>query len=156
MGKIAKIAISIIVCEAVGLLGGLATASSVSTWFETLNKPFFTPPNWLFAPAWTILYVLMGIAAGLIWTEGLIAKKNKIALKYFSLQLFLNFLWSIFFFGLKSPVLAFIDVILLWTFILLTIFKFKAVSKTAAYLMIPYLAWVTFASLLNLSIIILN
>jgi tryptophan-rich sensory protein len=156
MGKAAKIAISIVFCEAVGLLGGLATASSVSTWFNTLNKPFFTPPNWLFGPAWTILYILMGVAFGLIWAEGLKTKKSKIALKFFSLQLFLNFLWSIFFFGLKSPLLAFIDVILLWTFILLTILKFKAVSKTAAYLMIPYLAWVTFASILNLSIIILN
>ncbi len=156
MGKFLKLLTFILICEAVGLAATPFTIAAIPTWYATLIKPSFSPPNWIFGPVWTILYAMMGIAAYLIWEKGLRNKKVKIALTYFAIQLLFNFLWSFLFFGLHNPLLALLDIALLWIFILITTMKFYRLSKPAAYLMIPYLIWVTFASLLNLSIVRLN
>lgn len=156
MGNTQKLILSIIGCEVVGLLATPFTVSAIPTWYAHLHKPFFSPPNWIFAPTWTLLYCLMGIAAFLILRKGLQKKKIKKAFRYFLLQLFFNFLWSIFFFGLHSPLLGLLDIITLIVFIIITIYTFYKLSKQAAYLLIPYLIWVCFATILNLSLFILN
>ena len=156
MNKFLKILIAVAICLVIGFLSGFATQSSVDTWYATLNKPFFNPPNWVFAPVWTLLYILMGIAAGIVWSKGLYHKWVKTALYHFIIQLLFNGLWSIVFFGFQSPRFAFLVIIALLVLILLTYKWFKIVNKTAAYLLIPYLAWVTFAMLLNASIWYLN
>jgi len=156
VNKIIKFIISVAVCELVGLISTPFTISAIQTWYQYLNKPSFSPPNWVFGPVWTILYFLMGISAYLIWIKGLKNKKVKPALKIFIVQLIFNFLWSIFFFGMHNPILSLIDIILLWITILLTIIKFYELSKPAAYLLIPYILWVSFATLLNFAIVILN
>lgn len=153
---IKKLIISVAICELVGLLSTPFTIASIPTWYQTLNKPSFSPPNWVFGPAWTILYFLMGVSLYLVWAKGLKNKKVKTGVKFFSIQLVLNFLWSIFFFGLHSPILGMIDIALLWIAILITIIKFYEISKSASYILIPYLLWVSFASVLNLFIVILN
>jgi tryptophan-rich sensory protein len=129
---------------------------SIPTWYASLQKPAFNPPNWIFGPVWTTLFIMMGVAAFLVWDKGLENKKVKISLAIFGLQLLLNVLWSILFFGLQSPLYAFIDIIMLWASILATIIYFYRISAAAAYLLIPYILWVSFASILNLSIVILN
>lgn len=156
MKKLVALIIAIVGCELVGLAATPFTISSISTWYETLNKPVFSPPNFIFGPVWTSLYFLMGISAFLVWEKGLHKKIVKNALMYFLIQLALNFFWSAIFFGLHLPLLAFVDIIALWIFILITIIKFTKISKTASYLLIPYLLWVSFAALLNLSIVLLN
>lgn len=156
MKDLPKLVLSVAICEGVGILGSIFTISSISLWYATLNKPFFTPPNWLFGPAWTTLYFLMGISLFLVWKKGLKKKEVREALVIFDIQLILNFLWSIIFFRFQNPLLAFIEIIILWAVILLTISKFKKISKLAAYLLIPYILWVSFAAILNLSILILN
>jgi tryptophan-rich sensory protein len=130
------------------------TTSSIPTWYASLIKPSFNPPNWIFGPVWTTLYLLMGISLYLVWIRG--AKKNRTALIWFGSQLALNSIWSILFFGLKSPLSAFIEIIFLWITILITIIYFYKTSKPAAYLLIPYILWVSFAAVLNISIVILN
>lgn len=125
-------------------------------WYNTLNKPFFTPPSWLFGPAWTILYILMGVAAYLIWKKGFKKKQIKEALKIFVIQLVLNFSWSPIFFGAKQIFLALLVIVIMWIFILKTIKAFAKIDKTASYLLYPYLAWVSFATLLNFSVWLLN
>lgn len=151
-----KILFAVLICLLAGAIGSIFTTSSIPTWYASLHKPIFNPPNWIFGPAWTILYVLMGISAYLIWEKRSRYRPAKPALVIFSIQLVLNVIWSILFFGLKSPLLAFIEIIILWTAILFTILKFHRISKTAAYLLIPYICWVTFASVLNYYILILN
>lgn len=151
-----RIILAIAICLLIGFLGAMATASSVSSWYTTLNKPFFTPPNWLFGPVWTVLYVMMGWAAGLIWSRGFHHLWVKSALYAFGIQLLLNGSWSIVFFGLRSPVWALVIIVLLAVMIIVTIRQFRVVNKTAAWLLAPYLAWVTFASALNLAIVVLN
>ena len=157
MKKYLRISYCIIICLTVGFFSGKITQSSITTWYPTLIKPLFNPPNWIFAPVWTLLYIFMGIAAGLIWNE--IEKKPKevkIALQYFIFQLGLNALWSYLFFGLQNLLLASIEVILL-LLVLIECYKiFKPIHSTAAKLFIPYIAWVSFASLLTLSIFYLN
>jgi len=148
--------ISIVICEVVGILGSVFTAPAIPTWYATLNKPIFSPPNWLFAPVWTTLYALMGFAAFLVWREGLEKKPIKTALLIFAVQLGLNLFWSFLFFNLQNPFLALLEILLLWVFILLTIFRFAKISKPAALILLPYLLWVSFASLLNFSIFQLN
>lgn len=143
-------------CELVGLVGTPITIAAIPVWYITLNKPFFAPPNWLFGPAWTILYFLMGVAIFIIWQRGLKSKKAKTALSYFLIQLFFNFIWTILFFGLRSPLLGLIDIIVLLFTIILTIKAFSKISKAAAYLLMPYLYWVCFATILNLAIVLLN
>lgn len=156
----AKLIISLSIPLVAGLIGSLFTMPVIDTWYASLNKPFFNPPSWVFAPAWIILYVMMGIAAFLVWKKaaGFGWKDNQIAvaLIIFDIQLMLNLLWSVLFFGWQSPFFAFLEIILLWFAILVTILKFKKIEKRAAYLMIPYLLWVSFAAVLNYSIMVLN
>lgn len=157
MNKYLKIAIFVVTCIAVGYLSSIATQSSVNTWFAGLNKPSFNPPSWVFAPVWSTLYIMMGIAAGLVWNRIDYDKDNvRIALLFFAVQLALNALWSILFFGLQNPLLALIEVVLLWLMIYETYTKFIKIDKIAGYLFIPYLLWVSFASILNASIWWLN
>ena len=153
---IVKLAISIIACQCAGLIGSLFTTPAITTWYATLQKPPFTPPNWLFAPAWITLYLLMGISAFIIWRRGLDNRWVKQALIVFLIQLVLNALWSIAFFGLESPLYGVIVIATLWVAILLTILKFFKVSSVAAVLLLPYILWVTFAAVLNISIWVLN
>ena len=151
-----KLLLFIAICQIAGLVGAIFTFSAIPTWYAALNKPWFNPPNFLFGPVWTILYTLMGISAYLIYQKKV--KKNEVTkeLNVFWFQLALNSLWSIVFFGLKNPPLAFVEILILWGAILITILRFYKISKTSAYLMIPYLLWVSFASILNLSVAILN
>lgn len=153
-----KLIFSIWICLGAGVLGSFFTVSSPPagglTWYQTLNKPFFSPPNWIFGPVWTTIYILMGISLYLILVSKAKLKQN--ALNLFFIQLGLNAIWSIIFFGLKNPTLAFIDIVVLWISIVLTIKAFYKISKISAYLLIPYLLWVSFASILNLAIVILN
>jgi len=153
---IIRVAVSVIVCLAVGGLSGIATSSSVSTWYTTLNKPPFNPPNWLFAPVWTLLYAMMGVAAGIVWSRAKESIGVKLALGLFVGQLLLNSLWSVLFFGLRNPTAALVEIVVLWVAILLSINRFYLISKAAAWLLVPYLIWVSFAALLNASIVILN
>jgi tryptophan-rich sensory protein len=146
----------IFVCQAAGLIGSIFTFSAISTWYTGLNKPFFSPPNWIFGPVWIILYTMMGISAYLVWQRGVKKVPVSQALNIFALQLILNALWSIIFFGMKSPPAAFLEILILWVFIVKTIQRFSKLSQTAAYLLYPYLAWVSFATVLNLAIVILN
>lgn len=150
MSKFLKLFLAIIICEGAGLIGSIFTFNSVNTWYVTLNKPLFNPPSWIFGPVWTILYLMMGVSLYLVWGT------KKVSLKWFWIQLVLNTLWSILFFGLKNPTLAFFEVILLWATIFMTIRSFWKYNKTASWLLLPYLLWVTFASVLNLSIVLLN
>ena len=150
MNKYFKLIVSIFVCEAAGILGSVFTINSVNTWYTTLNKPFFNPPSWLFGPVWTLLYLLMGISLYLVW------EKKKVNLKWFWTQLALNSIWSIIFFGLKNPSIAFVEIVFLWYSIFRTIKDFEKINKIAAILLYPYLFWVSFASVLNLAIVILN
>jgi tryptophan-rich sensory protein len=129
---------------------------AIPTWYATLNKPMFSPPNWLFGPVWTALYFLMGVSLFLVWKQGFKKKQVKSAVKVFLFQLVVNFLWSILFFGLQSPLLGLIDIVLMLGLIIYSIKLFYPISKIAAYLLVPYLLWVSFATLLNLFILILN
>ena len=151
-----KLLLSIIICEAAGFVGAIFTSPAINLWYVDLRKPGFNPPNWIFAPVWTILFVLMGVSLYLIWKKGLKAKENKPAVYVFLVQLILNIFWSVLFFGLHSPVAGFVEIIFLWLAILWTIIKFYKISKASAYLLVPYILWVSFAGILNLSILILN
>ena len=151
-----KIIISVTICLVVGFMASIATQSSVNTWYETLEKPFFTPPNYLFGPVWTVLYILMGISAGIVWSRGLHHVWVKTALYHFVFQLMFNALWSLVFFSVQEIFFALITIITLFILILLTFKWFKVVNKTAAYLLIPYALWVLFAMALNFEIWRLN
>jgi tryptophan-rich sensory protein len=154
----------LVLCIAVPLLAGAAgsffTAPAIPGWYAGLEKPFFTPPSWVFAPAWTALYILMGISLFLIVKEGPWAGEKKAAIKAaiacFSLQLGLNVLWSVLFFYLRSPAGAFVVIIALVAGILATVVSFKKISMPAAWLLAPYLCWTCFAAVLNAAIVILN
>jgi tryptophan-rich sensory protein len=152
-----KLTISLIAPQAAGLIGSIFTASSVTGWYSTVTRPELAPPNWIFGPVWTTLFVLMGIALFLVWKkEDSQKKKVKLALQLFVAQLVLNTLWSVIFFGLQSPGWAFVEIIFLWISITLTITVFTPISRLAAWLLVPYLAWVSFAAYLNYSIWVLN
>ncbi|MEM9001650.1 MAG: TspO/MBR family protein [Bacteroidota bacterium] len=154
--KIVYILISTTVCLLIGILASFATQSSVDGWYVTLNKPSFNPPNWIFGPVWGVLYLMMGVAAGIVWAKGFYHIWVKTALYHFGFQLLLNALWSIVFFGLQSPLWALFVILALLALIVLTIRWFNVVSKVAAFLMVPYLLWVCFAFLLNYKIWELN
>ena len=157
MNKFVKIAIALVVCLIVGYSASQVTRPSVAEWYPTIEKPFFNPPNWVFMPVWALLYILMAVAAGLVWDK--IKEQNeevKKALGFFVIQLTLNAIWSYLFFGLKNPMLALIEIALLWLMIYETYLKFIKINKTAGYLLIPYLAWVGFAAILNAGIWWLN
>ncbi|KKQ91761.1 MAG: Tryptophan-rich sensory protein [Candidatus Woesebacteria bacterium GW2011_GWB1_39_10] len=126
------------------------------SWYNTLNKPFFTPPSWLFGPAWTVLYILMGVSAYLVWKKGFKKKQIKEALKIFAIQFVLNLSWSPIFFGAKQIFLALIVIIIMWIIIFKTIKVFAKIDKTASYLLYPYILWVSFATILNFSVWLLN
>ncbi len=151
-----KLIIAIGICELAGVIGSVFTVSSIPTWYEGLIKPMFNPPNWVFSPAWITLYALMGISVYLVWQKLTENKTTKRALWLFWIQLFLNAIWSIIFFGLKNPGWAFADIILLWFAIFVTIVAFSKISKLATLLLIPYILWVSFAGYLNYSIWTLN
>lgn len=156
MSKFLKYVLSIGICLAAGGLGTIFTISSIPTWYAYLIKPVFSPPNWLFGPVWTILYILMGISLALIWVKGVKTERVREAIMLFGVQLFLNAIWSPIFFGAKDLVLSLVVIILMWFFILKTILAFGKVNKTASYLLYPYIAWVSFASILNFSVWFLN
>src|SRR3989339_1021525 len=151
-----KLIIAIVVSELAGIIGSVFTTQSISGWYADIVKPALNPPAWVFGPVWTTLFVLMGISAFLIWEKGLGRRDVKIALGIFIGQLVLNTLWSIIFFGLHSPGGAFIEIILLWFAIVTTIIVFAQISKVAAWLLGPYILWVSFAGYLNFSIWTLN
>jgi tryptophan-rich sensory protein len=154
--EIYQLVIAVGVCQATGLIGSIFTRSSVSKWYPTLLKPSFTPPGWVFGPVWVGLYFLMGVAAFLVWRRGLEIREVRKALFFFAVQLGLNLLWSVFFFGLKSPVAGLADIVLLSLAIIFTIRSFLPVSKPAALLLVPYFLWTSFATGLNLTIWYLN
>lgn len=150
------LAAAILFCLIVGSLGSLVTVTGPGSWYSALQKPFFAPPNWVFAPVWTTLFILMGIALYLVWQCGTENREVKIALGIFGVQFFLNVIWSFLFFSLRSPLLGFIDIIILWVAIVVTIGAFYRVKKSAAYFLIPYIAWVTLASALNGAVYFMN
>lgn len=150
--NILKFVFSILICQLAGVIGSFFTTSAIDGWYKNLAKPSFSPPNWLFGPAWIFLYLLMGISLYLI----LNTKKNKSALWLFFIQLVLNSAWSVIFFGLKSPFYAFIELGILIIAIALTIWQFWKINSKAAMLLLPYIAWSTFALILNYSIWQLN
>ncbi len=154
--NIIKFIISISLPLLAGFIGSLFTMPAIETWYSVLEKPLYTPPGWVFGPAWTVLYILMGISLFLVWKKGIYTNIVKIALSLFALQLILNSLWSIIFFGLQSPMWAFVNIFVLWLVIMWTIILFAQISRPAALLLIPYIAWVTFAAYLNYGIWILN
>ncbi len=156
MKNLSKLIVSIIGCELVGFLGTPFTISAIPTWYASLNKPFFAPPNWIFGPVWTALYFLMGVSFYLIWKQDGQERNVKTARFFFLAQLVLNFIWSPIFFGLRAPLLGLIVIVAMWALILLTMIKFYPLSRTAFYLLVPYLLWVSFATLLNAAIVVLN
>lgn len=156
MKDLLKLAIFIAACELTGLAGTPFTVAAIPTWYASLNKPPFAPPNWVFGPAWLLLYFLMGTALFLIWQKGLEKKEVKIAVTFFAVQLVFNALWSPIFFGLKNPLLGLFDIVAMWLAIAATMTKFYPLSKPAFFLMLPYLLWVSFATALNAAILWLN
>lgn len=151
-----KLLISVTIPLAVGGISSIASARGVRDWYSTLATPPFNPPSWVFAPVWTALYVGMGVAAFLVWQKGWSDEAVRVALACFVVQLVLNGLWSVLFFGLQSPGWALVDVVLLWLSIALTVVLFWRVLPAAGVIMLPYLAWVSFAAVLNGSIWVLN
>jgi tryptophan-rich sensory protein len=156
MKKAFGILVFIVICELAGIIGSVFTASSISGWYTTLVKPPFNPPGWVFGPVWTILYAMIGLAAYLVYEKGPRRPEVRKALTVFAIQLVLNALWSIVFFGARQILGAVVEIILLWVMILLTIRLFSRISKAAAYLLVPYLLWVSFASVLTASLYMLN
>lgn len=151
-----RLILSIAICQLAGFIGSLFTADAIPTWYASLNKPSFTPPNWLFSPVWIGLFIIMGISLFLVWRERNDSIHAKPALIAFGVQLVLNVFWSIAFFGLKSPAAGLIVIVALWIAIFITILRFRKVSELAGLLLIPYIVWVTFAAILNLSLYHLN
>lgn len=154
--RYSTITIAILICLSVGFLSSIVVADSVSTWYTTIDKPSFNPPDSVFGPVWTLLYILMGISVGIVWNRGFYHIWVKTALYHFLFQLLLNALWSIVFFGLHSIFTALLIVTALFILLLFTYKWFKVVDKIAAYLLIPYILWVGFAIVLNFSIWQLN
>ncbi len=157
-----KILISVIVCLGLGFLSGFSTVSEIQGWYAELNKPVFTPPNWLFGPAWTIIYILIGGSFGLIWQVSakarypIIVKFANRGLVIFGIHFLLNLAWTPVFFGFHNPELGLVVILLLLAFIIILIRHFFRLDRVASFLLIPYLLWVSFATALNLSIVILN
>lgn len=154
--QILSLVVAVLICQAAGLIGSIFTTPAIPSWYAQLNKPSFRPPNWLFAPVWLGLYTLMGVAAWLVWRQGVGKKEVKTALRLFVIQLGLNSLWSIIFFGLRLPGWALLEIIILWLFIFLTVLRFFKIFSLAGWLLTPYLLWVSFAAILNLFIVKLN
>lgn len=156
MRNILKLGASIGLCILAGLLGIPFNLAALRDWYPNLEKPWFTPPSYLFEPVWTILYILMGVSFYLVWKRGTKTVNAKQAIKTFGIQLFLNTLWSPIFFGLKNPLLGLVVIITMLSYIVKTIRAFAKINPLASYLLYPYLIWVSFATLLNFSIWLLN
>jgi tryptophan-rich sensory protein len=156
MRKPIRLIVAILLPVLVGAISGFFTASSVKTWYVTLNKPSFNPPSYVFAPVWTTLYILMGIAFYLVWVSVTDKAQQRKAMAVYFIQLFLNFCWSFIFFYKQRPDLAFIEIVFLWISIVATLVLFYRISKPAGWLLVPYLFWVSFASALNYAIWQLN
>jgi tryptophan-rich sensory protein len=154
--RLGPILVGILTCEGVGIVAGLTTRQSVDTWYPTLNQPGFTPPDWVFAPAWTLLYALMGIAAGLVWRLGWDRSVVREALGWFAFQLVLNASWTIAFFGLQSITGGLVVIVALWAAIAVTLARFYRLHRGAGVLLVPYLLWVTYAAALNVGLWMLN
>jgi tryptophan-rich sensory protein len=156
MRKPIRLIVAVLLPVLVGAVSGLFTASSVKTWFVTLNKPSFNPPSYVFAPVWTTLYIMMGVAFYLVWVSVTDKAQQHKAMTVYFIQLFLNFCWSFIFFYKQRPDLAFIEIVFLWVSIVVTLVLFYRISKPAGWLLVPYLLWVSFASALNYAIWQLN
>lgn len=156
MNKWLKLLIAVVIVQGAGILGSLFTASKIESWYAGIVKPIFNPPNWIFGPVWTVLYILIAIAFWLVWIAKVPGKSKVRAYTAFWVQLALNVLWSVAFFGLESPLLAMNILVALWIMILVTMVHFSRVSKIAAWLLLPYLLWVSFAGVLNYYIWRLN
>ncbi len=154
--ELPRIILSILICQAAGIIGAIFTSTSVSTWYITLIKPEFTPPGSVISAVWIMLFTLMGISLFLVWREGLNRPEVRNVLYIFAAQLIVNVLWSGAFFGLRSPMAGMIVIAVLWALILFTIIRFWPVSRTAAILLFPYILWVSYAAFLNYSIWRLN
>ena len=154
--EIGRLVLCILVCQPAGFLGSFFTRASVGTWYATLKKPAFTPPGWVFGPVWITLYGLMAVAAYLVWRRGWEDRAVKAALSLFGLQLLFNALWSAAFFGLRSLLLGLVDIALLWVALLVTLILFFRISRAAALLLLPYMLWLSFAAVLNFSLLVLN
>lgn len=157
MAAMVKLILSVFVCQLAGFIGSLFTRSSLTTWYQTLKKPFFMPPGWLFSPVWITLYLIMGISLFLVWNKKTDkANLKKTALLFFLLQLIFNNAWPAVFFGMQNIALGVIVILALWLLILITTIKFYQLSKIAGILFVPYLFWVAFATALNIAILVLN
>jgi len=154
MNKWIRFIVAILICQIAGIIGSIFTTPSIPTWYSGLNKPSFSPPNWIFGPVWITLFTLMGISLFLVWEKGI--KKIKIPLIIFGIQLILNVIWSLLFFRLQSPFYAFAEIIILWIAISITILSFFKISKRAGLILMPYIFWVSFAAILNYYVWILN
>ena len=156
--KLIKLIAFVLLCEVIGSLGSIFTIPNIPLWYANLAKPFFSPPNWVFGPVWALLFLLMGIALYIIWEnkEKKLLKVRNFAINWFGIQFAFNVLWSYLFFGLRNPFNGFIGIIFLWFSIIFTIHYFYRTDKKAAYLLVPYLLWVSFASILNYSVMMLN
>ncbi|MFA6422641.1 MAG: TspO/MBR family protein [Candidatus Buchananbacteria bacterium] len=154
--KIIKFIVSIAIPLLVGFVGSLVTIPSIDSWYQLLNKPSFNPPNWIFSPVWTALFILMGISLFIIWINKNNSKAKRIFVGLFIIQLILNFLWSFIFFGWHSPFWALMEIILLLISIIALIISAGKISKASAWLLVPYLLWVGFATFLTFNIWMLN
>ena len=153
LNKLFKLIVTVSISELAGIIGFVFTMSAIqSGWYTALTKPALNPPAWVFGPAWTVLYFLMGVSVWLVWKKGLDQNGVKIALVIFDTQLIFNVFWPIIFFGLRSPGWAFVEIIFLWLVILATIILFAKISRPAAWLLAPYIIWVSFAGYLNFSV----
>ncbi|MBI2233281.1 MAG: tryptophan-rich sensory protein [Candidatus Aenigmarchaeota archaeon] len=153
-GLLTKVIVMVVVAELAGVIGSVFTLPAIGSWYASLVKPWFTPSSWVFGPVWTTLYALMGIAAGIVWHTK--AEKRQTALNLYFGQLGLNVIWSLLFFGLRSPLYALGEIVVLWIAIALTIRAFYPISKNAAMLLVPYILWVTVATALNAGVWLLN
>ncbi len=156
MNKFTRLIISIAIPVATGSLSGFFTETGDSSWYQAIQKPSWNPPGWVFGPVWTVLYVMMGVSLYLVWKSNAAKGLKKMAIILFAIQLALNFSWSIIFFTLQSPGWALVEILVLWLIILLTIIAFARISKPAAWLLVPYISWVSFASILTYTIWQLN
>lgn len=153
--NIIKLIVSLLIPLSVGAVAGMFTSQAVPNWYASLNRPSFSPPNWVFGPVWTSLYILLGFSFFLVWKENPSQKRN-LAIKIFAIQMLLNFAWSFIFFYFNMIGLALLEIILLWISIVAMIYLFYKIKPISAYLNIPYLLWVSFATVLNAGYYFLN
>jgi tryptophan-rich sensory protein len=151
-----RLLLAVALCQAAGIFGSVFTASSIPTWYATLQKPSFSPPNWIFGPVWVTLYTLMGLSLFLVWKRSAGNREVRTSMKIFGAHLLLNALWSFLFFGLRSPAAGFLGITAVLATLLVVVTRFRRVSRNAALILLPYVAWVSFATILNLSIWLLN